>query len=104
MKILAVLFVAVTLAILFAIPANVTLNVGDDGTRVREVGMYGYGKSIFNLAPSRDDDGERLSPSAFSIGGWLAPTSNTQRPNTFDDAFSTRTACPQYLWGMARSK
>ena len=69
MKILAVLFVAVTLAILFAIPANVTLNVGDDGTRVREVGMYGYGKSIFSLAPSRDDDGERLSPSAFSIGG-----------------------------------
>ena len=37
MKILAVLFVAVTLAILFVIPANVTLNVGDDGTRVREL-------------------------------------------------------------------
>lgn len=69
MKILAGVMVAITLAIVLAIPASVTLNIGDNGTRVHEVGRYGYGKSIFSLAPSKDENGARLRPSAFSIGG-----------------------------------
>ena len=83
MKILAGILVAITLAIVFAIPTSVTLNVGDDGNRVHEVGRYGYGKSIFSLAPSNDEDGARLYPSAFSIGGgWHLLVMHNHRINS----------------------
>lgn len=83
MKILAGILVAITLAIVFAIPTSVTLNVGDNGNRVHEVGRYGYGKSIFSLAPSNDEDGARLYPSAFSIGGgWHLLVMHNHRINS----------------------
>ena len=83
MKTLAGILVSITFVIAFVIPTSVTLNVGDDGNRVHEVGRYGYGKSIFSLAPSKDDDGVHLYPSAFSLGeGWHLLVMHNHRINS----------------------
>ncbi|MEQ1904530.1 MAG: hypothetical protein ABL888_10120 [Pirellulaceae bacterium] len=60
--------IAAAVSIFAILPRTVTINVGDAGSRVDEIGRYGYGKSIFSLAPKRDADGNRLEPSAFLIG------------------------------------
>ncbi len=58
-----------TVAIIFLMPARVTIQVGDHSGKVRQIGQYGFGKSFFNLAGKRDSDGKELKPSAISIGG-----------------------------------
>ena len=64
----ALIVIATVISDFTFIPASTTVHVGDDGSRVNEIGRYGYGKSIFSLRHNKDANGIPLQPSAFLIG------------------------------------